>query len=69
MNQLAHFLSMRGIDCLDNMQYDHAYFAQGQYSLEWVVEKTTTILTNPVFFLKRIDDAFQAHLWLLSIHA
>ena len=28
--------------------------------------KTTTISTNPVFFLKHIDDAFQAHLCLLS---
>ena len=23
--------------CLGSMQYDHAYFAQGQYSLDWVV--------------------------------
>ena len=31
------FFSMRSIDCLYSMQYDHAYFAQGQYSLDWVV--------------------------------
>ena len=30
--------------------------------------KTTTISTNPAFFLKHIDDAFQAHLCLLSSH-
>ena len=25
------------IDCLDSTQYDQAYFAHGQYSLDWVV--------------------------------
>ena len=31
-------------------------------------EKTTIISTNLVYFLKHIDDAFQAHLCLLSSH-
>ena len=32
------------------------------------LEETTTISTNPGFFLKHIDDAFQTRLCLLSSH-
>ena len=35
-------------------------------NLSW--ESMPMISTNPVFFLKHIDDAFQAHLCLLSSH-
>ena len=38
-------------------------------NIEWVYTgRKITILTNPVFILKNIDDAFQAHLCLLSSH-
>ena len=33
-----------------------------------LVEKATTISTNPVFLLKHNGNAFQAHLCLLSSH-
>ena len=37
LNQQVHFFSMRDIDCLDIMQYDHILLAQGQYSLDGAV--------------------------------
>ena len=37
VSRYIHFFSVHGIDCLDNMQYDHTYFAQCQYSLDLVV--------------------------------
>ena len=42
------------------MQKDPSHFQ--------LVEKITAILANSVYILKFIDDAFQAHLCLLSSH-
>ena len=37
LNQQAHFFSMRGIDSLDSMEYDHTIFTQGHYLHKSVV--------------------------------
>ena len=56
-----------------NKNTTHAYNCYEKYSKQYNMsnwwKKTTTTSTNPVFFLKHIDDAFQAHLCLYLLNS